>query len=100
MRYDTPVYFQKVVPGKYDASTGNYEKSTVIEEIRYADVTDAGTGTLNFVYGEVRQGVRVVRLQKQYREKFSRIRIGERTYRVDFSRDLRVKQVFLVSEVQ
>ena len=72
----------------------------VAEEKRYADVTDAGTDTLNLVYGEVKQGVRVVRLRRQYRGTFSRIRIGDRIYRVDFSRNFRAKQIFVVSEVQ
>lgn len=100
MRFDTPVYFQKAVSGEYDASTGNYGKASVTEEKRYADVTDAGTDTLNLVYGEMKQGVRVVRLRRQYHGTFNRIRIGDRIYRVDFSRNFRVKQVFVVSEVQ
>ena len=100
MRFDTPVYFQRAVPGEYDVSTGNYGKASVAEEKRYADVTDAGTDTLNLVYGEVKQGVRVVRLRRQYRGTFSRIRIGDRIYRVDFSRNFRAKQIFVVSEVQ
>ncbi len=100
MRYDTPVYFQKVVSGNYEAATGNYGEDAVVEEKRYADVTDARTDTLNLVYGEVKQGARVVRLQRQYRGRFDRIRIGDKVYRVDFSRNFRVKQVFVVSEVQ
>ena len=100
MRYDTLVYFQKVVSGNYETATGNYGEDVVVEEKRYADVTDAGTDTLNLVYGEVKQGARVVRLQRQYQGRFDRIRIGDKVYRVDFSRNFRVKQVFVVSEVQ
>ena len=100
MRYDTPVYFQKIIPGDYEASTGNYKEDVVNEEKMYADVTDAGTDTLNLIYGEIRLGVRVIRLQRQYKKTFNRIRIGARIYRVDFSRNLRAKQVFVVSEVQ
>lgn len=100
MRYDTPVYFQKIVSGKYNSVTGDYGKDTVTEEKRYADVTDAGTDTLNLVYGGLKQGVRVIRLQRKYEGSFSRIRIGDKTYRADFSRNLRSKQTFIVSEVQ
>lgn len=100
MRCDTPVYFQKIVPGKYNPVTGDYGEDTVTEEKRYADVTDAGTDTLNLVYGELKQGVRVIRLQRKYRGEFNRIQIGDKVYRVDFSRSLRAKQVFIVSEVQ
>ena len=100
MRYDTPVYFQKIVPGRYDASTGNYKEDVITEKKKYADITDAGTDTLNLVYGEIKQGVKVIRLQSRYQETFNRIRIGDKMYRVDFSRNLRMKQIFVVSEVQ
>lgn len=100
MRYDTPVYFQEILPGKYNPVTGNYGEGTVTEEKRYADVTDAGTDTLNLVYGELKQGVRVIRLQRKYGKPLNRIRIGKKAYKVDFSRNLRSKQTFIVSEVR
>ena len=100
MRFDMPVYFQRVQSGEYEESTGDYGEDSIEEEMRYANVTDAGTETLNLVYGEIRQGCRVVRLQRYYEKAFDRFRIGERLYRVDLSRKLRNKQVFIVSEVQ
>lgn len=100
MRFDTPVYFQKVQSGEYEKATGDYGAESVEEEMRYANVTDAGTETLKLVYGEIRQGCRVVRLQRYYRKAFSRLRIGDRLYQVELSRKLRNKQVFIVSEVQ
>ena len=36
MRYDTPIYFQKITPGEYDAETGNYAADTIEETLRYA----------------------------------------------------------------
>lgn len=100
MRFDTPVYFQKASPGEYDPETGNYGKDTVSETLKYADVTSAGVETLNLVYGDLRQGSLVVRLQNYYTAQFDQIRIGKKAYRVDFSRKLRAKHVFVVSEVQ
>lgn len=100
MRCDTPVYFQKCQHGEYDPVTGNYAEGTVAEEKRYADVTDARVETLNLVYGEIKQGSKVIRLQRPYGKSFDRIRIGEKAYKVDFSRNLRSKQTFIVSEVQ
>ena len=29
MRYDTPVYFQEITPGKYDPETGDYKEDTI-----------------------------------------------------------------------
>lgn len=100
MRYDTPIYFQHITEGTYNALTGDYSDDTVEEVERWASVTDAGIDTLRLVYGEIKQGAKVVRLQTQYTESFNRIRIGEKRYSVDKVRNLRTKQTFVVSEVQ
>lgn len=100
MRFDTPVYFQTIKSGAYDASTGNHGEDTVTEEMRYASVTDTGLETLNLVYGEIRQGAKTVRLQNHFEKPFDRIRIGKKVYRVDRARILRHKQTLIVSEVQ
>ena len=42
MRYDTPVYFQRITPGEYDPNTGNYGDDTVEETLRYASVMNTG----------------------------------------------------------
>lgn len=100
MRFDTPVYFQAVTAGAYDASTGNHGEDTVTEEMRYASVTDTGADTLNLIYGELKQDVKTIRLQNHYEKPFDRIRIGKKVYRVDRARLLRQKHTLIVSEVQ
>lgn len=100
MRFDTPIYFQTVETGAYNAETGNYEPNTVTEDKRWASVTDSKTETLQLIYGDIKQGCKTVRLQNIYRKPFDRIKIGEKLYRVDFSRKLRCKHIFVVSEVQ
>ena len=100
MRYDTPVYFQKVTSGDYDSKTGNYADDTVAEIVRYASVMDTGTDMLKLVYDGPKQGSLTIQLQNHYEEPFDRIRVGEKLYRVDFSRKLRTKHTFVVSEAQ
>lgn len=100
MRYDTPVYFQKITPGEYDPTTGNYGDDNVRETVRYASVADTGAEMLKLVYGGLRQGSLTIQLQNHYPEPFDQIRLGEELYHVDYSRKLRTKQVFVVSEVQ
>ena len=100
MRFDTPVYFQTIKAGEYDASTGNYGEDIVTEEMRNASVTETGIETLNIIYGEIKQGVKTVRLQNFYDQPFDRLRIGNKVYRVDRARPLRLKYTFVVSEVQ
>ena len=97
MRYDTPVYFQEIEPGKYNKDTDNYGEDTVNETKRFASVTDSGVEALKLIYGGIKQGSKVLRLQTPYNAKFACIRIGSKTYRVDFSRK---HKVFVVSEVQ
>lgn len=100
MRYDTPIYFQKITPGKYDPNTGNYADDTVKETLRYASVMDTGRETLRLVYGGIRQGSLSIQIQGHYEDVFDRIRVGDKAYSVDDSRWLRTKQTFVVSEVQ
>lgn len=96
MRFDTPVYFQRITAGEYDKNTGNYGEDIITEEKRFASVTDAGNKTLSLLYGEIREGSLIARIQRPYNESFDRIRIGEKVYRCDLCRR---KKVFIVSEV-
>lgn len=96
MRYDTPIYFQQIEQGKYNANTGNYGEDTITEVMKDASVTDTTTQMLNMVYGTLKQGSLTVRLQRPYAEAFKSIRVGDTTYKVDFTRK---NKVFVVSEV-
>ena len=100
MRYDTPICFQRITPGEYDPKTGNYGDDTVEETLRYASVMNTGEDTLRLVYDGPKQGSLTIQIQNHYEEPFDRIRVGEKVYRVDFSRSLRTKHTFVVSEVQ
>lgn len=107
MRYNTPVYFQKITKGDYDPDTGNYADKSIEETCVYADVTNAEKETLQLVYGELKQDSLVIRLQHRYTDAFNRVRVGDHQYRVDYERKLRRViddqeggQVFVVSEVQ
>ena len=88
MRYGTQVFFQKRVPGAYDSDTGNY-----------ASVMDTKTKMLKLVYGSIKQGSLTLHIRNHYKENFDHIRIGEKIYKVDYTRKLRTKQTFIVSEV-
>ena len=100
MRYDTPIYFQKITSGEYDPKTGNYGDDIVEETLRYASVMNTGEDTLRLVYDGPKQGSLTIQIQNHYEEPFDRIRVGEKGYSVDYSRELRTKHVFVVSEVQ
>ena len=98
MRFDKPIYFQRVT-SEYDASTGDYSEDIVVT-MKRASVTDSGVETMHLIYGAIHQGSKTIRLQNHYDEPFDSIRIGSKTYNVDFSRKLDNKHIFVVSEVQ
>lgn len=100
MRFSTPVYFQTIKPGAYNAENGDYSEETIEEVKVYAAVTDAGIEALRLIYGDLKQGGKVVRLQQPYTSPFDFIRIGEKRYRAGFSGLRLTKQSFIVSEVQ
>ena len=92
MRYDTPIYFQKLTPGEYDPATGNYGEDAISEDMKSASVMDTGTNTMMLVYSGIKEGSLTIHLQNHYDRPFDRIRVGNKTYGVDFSRKLRTKQ--------
>lgn len=100
MRYDTPIYFCRMVPGPYNPETGDYEPDTPEETQVWASVMDTSTETMRLIYGEIRQGSLTVHIQNHYDGIFDRIRIGDQLYAVDRRRRLRVKESFVLSEVQ
>lgn len=100
MRYDKTVYFQRPGSRTYNPETGNYERGAPIETERLASVMDTQTETMILVYGEIRQGSKMVHIQNRYDGPLERVRIGSKIYRVDFKRELGEKQSFVLSEVQ
>lgn len=99
MRYDTPIFFQKIREPVYNEAIGNYEDEKVDESERYASVMDTSTETLVLIYGGIKQGSLSIHLQNRYTDEFDFIRVGAKRYRVDKSTTLRTKQSFIVSEV-
>ena len=100
MRFDTPVYFQRITAGRYDPDSGDYAVGGITEDVRYASVTDTGDETLHLLFGEIKQGVKTVVLQNHYDKPFDRIKIGQKVYAVKRARRLRFKHSFIVVEVQ
>ena len=56
MRYDKPIYFQRMVQGSYNEQTGNYDDDSIVEDMVMASVMDTQTQTMMQIYGQIRQG--------------------------------------------
>lgn len=100
MRYDTPIYFQKIEQGEYNTATGDYGEPTINETEVYASIMDTRSEMMRLVYNGPMQGSLTIQIQNHYTDPFDLIRIGDLIYKVDYTRRLRVKQTFVVSEVQ
>lgn len=100
MRYDTPIFFQHIVRGDYNVKTGNYDDEAIPEDKVYASVMDTKSEMIMQIYGKLRQGSLTVHIQNSYNYSFDFIRIGSKRYKVDYRRKLRVKETFILSEVQ
>lgn len=100
MRYDTPIIFRRLVTGAYDADTGDYADDTYVDTKVYGSVMDTNTQTMNLVYGGIKQGSLTIHVQNHVDIAFDQLIIGNKKYRVDYTRQLRTKQSFIVSEVQ
>lgn len=100
MRYDTPVIFRRIEAGAYDPDTGDYGDDAFTDTKAYASVMDTSTRTMELVYGSIMTGSLTVHVQNHVEAPFDQLIIRGRKYRVDYTRRLRTKQSFIVSEVQ
>jgi len=100
MRYDKEICFCLDGSRTYDQNTGDYVDSDPVLVKKPASVMDTTVQTMNLVYGEIREGSLIIHLQNHYDDPFDRIIYNGRRYRVDAKRNLRTKQVFIVSEEQ
>ena len=100
MRYDKLIYFVTVSGATYDTATGDYTDGTPVKVPVHASIMDTNTETLRLVYGEIRQGSYTVQIQNHYTAPFDFIEINGKKFSVDYRRHLRLKDTFIVSEVQ
>lgn len=100
MRYDKEVYFCRIEDESYNPDTGDYEDGEVTQERVFASVMDTREEAMRLVYGKIKQGSLTVQIQNHYDEIYDYLLIGGVKYHVDYTRRLRTKQTFIVSEVQ
>ena len=99
MRYDTEVNFVAEIDGYYDPDLGEYINSTKDSKLKMANVTDLGTNRSKTLFGDIKQGAKVIRLLRRYNDKWDYVVIDEKKYQSVTSRDLRLKNTFIMQEV-
>lgn len=99
MRYDHEVYFCRNGDSTYNEETGDYTESEPTKVKRYASISPTSDEKVQIVYGRMVQGSLTIQLQNRYPDPFDYILIDGKKYHVDSRKKLRVKDVFVVSEV-
>lgn len=110
MRLDTPVRFERLIPGKLDQTTGNRLPPQTVSELHMASVTSGGTESLRMVTGSeggmhrstatIPEGTLTIRIIGCVRIQVDQIRVGTKAYKILQRRRLRRLETFVVKEVQ
>ena len=100
MRYDKEVNFCRITDETYNPGTGDYEDGEVTQERVFASVMDTREEAMTLVYGKIKQGSLTIQIQNHYDSLYDYILFNGVKYQVDYTRRLRTKQTFIVSEVQ
>lgn len=105
MRYDTEVTFVIGKGGYYDPDKGEHVEPTLDETFKFANVTDLGTDRSKALFGDIKQGAKVIRLLRPYTKEwdyvliFDKLRNKAKKYEIITERNLRLKNTFIVQEV-
>ncbi|MGG5323829.1 hypothetical protein IGJ83_001212 [Enterococcus pernyi] len=105
MRYDTEVTFVIGKNGYYDPELGEHVEPTLVETVKLANVTDLGTDRSKALFGDIKQGAKVIRLLRPYTREwdyvliFNKLRRKTEKFEIITERNLRLKNTFIVQEV-
>lgn len=105
MRYDTKVTFVVEKDEYYDPVLGEYVGGTKEETNLRANVTDLGTDRSKVLFGDIKQGAKVIRLLRPYTKEwdyvliFNKLRSKTEKFEIITERNLRLKNTFIVQEV-
>lgn len=105
MRYDTEVTFIIEKGGYYDPELGEHVEPILEETIKLANVTDLGTNRSKVLFGDIKQGAKVIRLLRPYTKEwdyvliFNKLRSKTEKFEIITERNLRLKNTFIVQEV-
>ena len=99
MRYDKKIIFVKREKGKYNPDLGEYEDDKDVRIAIRANVTDLGIDRSVALFGSVEEGAKVIRMLRHYKNNWDFILIDGKKYEPTKTRDLRLREGFIVQEV-
>lgn len=98
MRFDKKITFVTQKDGNYNPYKGEYGAPIRIETIKRANVTDLGADRSVKLFGDILEGVKVIRLLRPFNKSWDYVKIDGFTYVISKKRDLRQKDTFIVKE--
>lgn len=99
MRYDKKIIFVVENGGGYDPEIGEHVEPIVHQTVKMANITDLGTERSKVLFGDIKQGAKVVRLMRPYLKNWDHAFINDVKYKIVTSRELRLKNTFIIQEV-
>lgn len=98
MNYNKKILFVTEDGKKYNPETSEHE-SVLIKKYKRANVTDLGTDRSKALFGDVKQGAKVIRLKRPYITPWDYVEYEGKTYNIITHRDARLRAGFIVQEV-
>lgn len=98
MNYNKNIVFITEEDEKYNPETSEYE-SVLNKKSKRANVTDLGTDRSKALFGDIKQGAKVIRLKRPYNSPWDYIEYEGKTYNIITHRDARLRAGFIVQEV-
>lgn len=99
MRYNKLVTFVHETEGKYNPDKGEYDDPVKHPDTKRANVTDLGTDRSAKLFGDIKEGAKVIRLLRPYNEVWDYVVIDGLSYEITKYRDTRLRAGFIVQEV-
>ena len=102
MRYDCPIVFVRNDPeARYDPETGTWIENLPDDIETEANVTDLGTDRSVVVFGDIKQGAKVIRTQPLFDiPEWDFIKIEETYYQMTTSRNPLFRNSLIVEEIE
>lgn len=99
MRYNKLITFIHETEGKYNPDTGEYDDPVKESDSKRVNLTDLGTDRSKTLFGDIKEGAKVIRLLRPYNKPWDYVVIDSKTYELTTQRDTRLRDGIIVQEV-
>lgn len=98
MRFDKRIELIEQLEPAFNPDTGDYDDAVEVSTPLWANVSDMSEERMSFLFGGLKAGAYVIRLQGKIKKEFDFVRMNNREYQVNNKRELRRFTTLQVSE--